>query len=147
MGMAVVKKARHLLRQKKGDEAVSFLMTTAMLVLIFAVLISALIYIMQYYNASYLCRRVVRSIEITGVYDETATNNLVDSMAGSSLEGVDVQVDAVYFSGNKIQLRSAFNVTLTSSYRITILEFGENPIVMNLPIKVKVAGMSEVYWK
>jgi hypothetical protein len=102
---------------------------------------------MQYYNASYLCRRVVRSIEITGVYDETATNNLVDSMAGSSLEGVDVQVDAVYFSGNKIQLRSAFNVTLTSSYRITILEFGENPIVMNLPIKVKVAGMSEVYWK
>ncbi|MPN40038.1 hypothetical protein SDC9_187573 [bioreactor metagenome] len=147
MGMAVVKKARYLLRQKKGDEAVSFLMTTAMLVLIFAVLISALIYIMQYYNASYLCRRVVRSIEITGVYDETATRNLVNNMAGSSLEGVDVQVDAVYFSGNKIQLRSTFNVTLTSSYRITILELGENPIVMNLPIEVKVAGMSEVYWK
>lgn len=145
--MAVVKKVRGLLRQKKGDEAVSFLMTTAMLVLIFAVLVSALIYIMQYYNASYMCRRVVRSIEITGVYDEAETRNLMDSMASSGLEDIDVQVDAVYFSGRKIQLRQTFSVTLTASYKITILELGENPIVLTLPITVKVAGMSEVFWK
>jgi hypothetical protein len=128
--MAVVKKVRGLLRQKKGDEAVSFLMTTAMLVLIFAVLVSALIYIMQYYNASYMCRRVVRSIEITGVYDETETRDLVNSMASSGMEDIDVQVDAVYFSGRKIQLRQSFSVTLTASYKITILELGENPIVL-----------------
>lgn len=145
--MAVVKKVRGLLRQKKGDEAVSFLLTTAMLVLIFAVLVSALIYIMQYYNASYICRRVVRSIEITGVYDETATMNIVNSIADPSLEDIDVQVDAVYFSGRKIQLRQTFNVTLTANYKITILELGENPIIIDLPIKVKVAGMSEVFWK
>jgi len=145
--MAVVKKVRGLLRQKKGDEAVSFLMTTAMLVLIFAVLVSALIYIIQYYNASYMCRRVVRSIEITGVYDETETRDLVNSMASSGMEDIDVQVDAVYFSGRKIQLRQSFSVTLTASYKITILELGENPIVLTLPITVKVAGMSEVFWK
>ena len=145
--MAVVHKARHLLRQKRGDEAVSFLMTTAMLVLIFAVLVSGMVYIMQYYNASYICRRVVRNIEITGVYDETETKNIVDQMKNSDLEDIGVQVDAVYYSGKKIQLRQTFNVTLTSSYRITILELGENPIVVDLPIRVKVAGMSEVYWK
>lgn len=145
--MAVVHKARHLLRQKRGDEAVSFLLTTAMLVLIFAVLVSAMVYIMQYYNASYICRRVVRSIEITGVYDETETKNIVDQMKNSDMEGIGVQVDAVYYSGRKIQLRQTFNVTLTSSYRITILELGENPISVDLPIRVKVAGMSEVYWK
>jgi len=145
--MAVVHKARHLLRQKRGDEAVSFLLTTAMLVLIFAVLVSAMVYIMQYYNASYICRRVVRSIEITGVYDETETKNIVDQMKNSDMEGIGVQVDAVYYSGKKIQLRQTFNVTLTSSYRITILELGENPITVDLPIRVKVAGMSEVYWK
>jgi hypothetical protein len=122
-------------------------MTTAMLVLIFAVLVSAMVYIMQYYNASYICRRVVRSIEITGVYDETETKNIVDQMKNSDLEDIGVQVDAVYYSGRKIQLRQAFNVTLTSSYRITILELGENPIMVDLPIRVKVAGMSEVYWK
>ena len=145
--MAVVHKARHLLRQKRGDEAVSFLLTTAMLVLIFAVLVSAMVYIMQYYNASYICRRVVRNIEITGVYDETETRDIIDRMKNSDLEDLDVQVDATYFSGKKIQLRQTFSVTLTASYRITILELGENPIVMNLPIRVKVAGMSEVYWK
>ena len=144
--MAVVNKIRGLLRQKKGDEAVSFLLTTAMLVLIFVTLISAMIYIMQYYDASYLCRRVVRSIEITGVYDETETRDIIDRMKNSDLEDIDVQVDAAYFSGKKIQLRQTFSVTLTASYKITILELGENPIVMNLPIRVKVAGMSEVYW-
>ena len=145
--MAVVTKIRSLLRQKKGDEAVSFLLTTAVLVLIFVTLISAMIYIMQYYDASYLCRRVVRSIEITGVYDETETRDIISQMKNSDLEDIDVQVDAAYSSGKKIQLRQTFSVTLTASYRITILELGANPIVMNLPIRVKVAGMSEVFWK
>ena len=145
--MAVVNRIRSLLRQKKGDEAVSFLLTTAMLVFIFATLVSGMIYIMQYYNASYMCRRVVRSIEISGQYDEAETKNIVDQIKSSDLEDIGVQVDAVYFSGKKIQLRQTFSVTLTTSYRITILELGENPIVLDLPIKVKVAGMSEVYWK
>lgn len=145
--MAVLKRLRCLLREKKGDGAVSFLMTTAMLVLIFAVLVSAMIYIMQYYNASYMCRRVVRSIEITGVYDEAETRNIVAQMQSADLENVNVQVDAVYYSGRKIQLRQTFSVTLTGSYRITILTLGGNPVALDLPIKVKVPGMSEVYWK
>ncbi len=145
--MAVLKKLRSLLREKKGDEAVSFLMTSAMLVLIFAVLVSAMIYIMQYYNASYMCRRVVRSIEITGVYDATETADMISSMSNSDMEDITVQVDAVYYSGNKIQLRQTFSVTLTGSYSITILTLGENPVTVDLPIRVKVAGMSEVYWR
>lgn len=145
--MTIAKKLRSLLRDKKGDEAVSFLLTTAMLVLIFAVLVSAMVYIVQYYNASYMCRRVVRSIEITGVYDEAETRNIVAQMESASLESVNVQVDAVYYSGRKIQLRQTFSVTLTGSYRITILTLGGNPVALDLPIKVKVAGMSEVYWK
>jgi hypothetical protein len=145
--MEVVTRLRNLLQQKKGDEAVSFLMTTAMLVLIFATLISALIYIMQYYNASYICRRVVRSIEVSGEYDEAETRNVISAMAGSGLEDIDVQVDAVYFSGSRIQLRQTFSATLTAGYKITILEVGNDPITVTLPITVKVAGMSEVYWK
>jgi len=145
--MSALKRLRCLLREKKGDKAVSFLMTTAMLVLIFAVLVSAMIYIMQYYNASYVCRRVVRSIEITGVYDETETRSLISSLSGSDMEDIQIQVDAVYYSGRKIQLRQTFSVTLTGSYRITILTLGGNPVALDLPIKVKVAGMSEVYWK
>jgi hypothetical protein len=145
--MAAVKKLRSLLKGKKGDEAVSFLLTTAMLIFIFATLISAMVYIMQYYDASYLCRRVVRSIEITGVYDETETQSIIDLLAGSGLEDINVQVDAAYFSGKKIQLRQTFSVTLSATYGITILELGGTPVVIDLPIKVKVSGMSEVFWK
>ncbi|NLV51602.1 MAG: DUF4320 family protein [Clostridiales bacterium] len=145
--MAALGKIKGLLRDKKGDEAVSFLLTTAMLVLIFLALISSMIYIMQYYNASYLCRRVVRSIEVTGLYDETETMDIISGMSNDNLEDIDVQVDAVYLSGNKIQLRQAFSVTMTASYRIAVLRFGESPIQIVLPIEVKVAGMSEVYHK
>jgi hypothetical protein len=145
--MAVAKKLKNLLREKKGDEAVSFLLTTAMLVLIFAVLVSAMVYIVQYYNASYMCRRVVRNIEVTGQYDETAARNLALSLSNGGIEDVQTRVDAVYYSGKKIQLRRTFSVTLTGSYRLTILTLGENPVALDLPIIVKVAGMSEVYWK
>ena len=145
--MAVVKKLKNLLQDKKGDEAVSFLLTTAMLVFIFATLVSALIYIMQYYNASYICRRVVRSIEITGQYDEAETMNIVKAISNPGLNDIDIQVDAVYFSERKIQLRQTFSVTLSASYKITILQLGNDPLELSLPIRVRVAGMSEVYWK
>jgi hypothetical protein len=145
--MAVMRKLKSLLRDKQGDEAVSFLLTTAMLVFIFAALVSALIYIMQYYNASYICRRVVRSIEITGQYDETETRNIVKDISNPGLEDIDIQVDAVYFSEKEIQLRQTFSVTLSASYKITILQLGNKPLELSLPIRVKVIGMSEVYWK
>lgn len=145
--MAVMRKLKSLLRDKQGDEAVSFLLTTAMLVFIFAALVSALIYIMQYYNASYICRRVVRSIEITGQYDETETKNIVKDISNPGLENIDIQVDAVYFTEEKIQLRQTFSVTLSASYKITILQMGSKPLDLSLPIRVKVIGMSETYYK
>ena len=145
--MAVVKKLKNLLQDKKGDEAVSFLLTTAMLVFIFATLVSALIYIMQYYNASYICRRVVRSIEIAGQYDETETTNIVKDISNPGLEDIDIQVDAEFFSERKIQLRQTFSVTLSASYKITILQLGNDPLELSLPIRVKVVGMSETYYK
>lgn len=145
--MAFMNKAKCLLRQNKGDEAVSFLFTTAMLVFMFATLVSAMIYIMQYYNASYLCRRVVRSIEVAGQYDVAGTSSILSSQGNSGLEDLGAKVDAVYYSGTEIQLRQTFTVTLTASYKITIIEIGLKPIVLSMPIKVKVAGMSEVFWK
>jgi len=106
-----------------------------------------MIYIMQYYKASYVCRRVVRSIEISGLYDEAETRSLISSLSNSDMEDINVQVDAVYYSGNKIQLRQTFTVTLRGSYRIAILTLGGSPVSLDLPIKVKATGMSEVYWK
>lgn len=145
--MAVVRRLRALLKQKKGDGAVSFILTTAMLVLLFATLLSTMIYIMNYYNTGYACRRIVRGIETTGAYDEAYANQVLNQLDSPDLEDLDVSVNASYFSGSKIQLRSPFTVTVTGNYTITILQLGETPITVTLPITVKMSGMSEVFWK
>ena len=64
--MAVTERIHRLMRSRRGDAAIEFIMVAAMLLLTFAMLISALVYVVQVYNASYITRRVVRYIETTG---------------------------------------------------------------------------------
>lgn len=94
--MAAKLNLRGYLREKKGSSAVEFIMTVAMLILIFAVLVSALVYVTQFYSASYICRRVVRTIEVTGEYNEQDIQALADELGGSALEDLDITVDATY---------------------------------------------------
>jgi len=145
--MAVKMKLCGYLRSKKGSSAVEFIMTAAMLILTFAVLISAMIYVTQYYNASYIARRVVRTIEVTGEYDEQAVNALANELGGRAMDDLAIQVETHYFQGRKIQLRNEFRVTLRANYTIPILQFGARPVEVRLPITIRLSGRSEVYWK
>ena len=145
--MAAKMKLRGYLRSKEGNSAVEFIFTTAMLILIFAVLVSALVYVTQFYSASYIARRVVRTIEVTGEYDEQAIRTLADELGGTALEDLDISVDATYFSGRKIQLRDEFTVRLDAVHRINILMMGDTPVSLDLPIEIYLSGRSEVYWK
>ena len=138
---------RNILRRKDGDAAVEFIMTTAMLIFVFAVLVSALVYITQYYNASFITRRVVRTIEVTGKYDEATVLALVDDLGGDALTDLDLTVDATYFTDNKIQLLDEFRVNLRAGYRIAVFQMGDSPIYVDLPINVGLSGRSEVFWK
>ena len=135
------------LRERKGNSAVEFIFTTAMLILIFAVLVSALVYVTQFYSASYIARRVVRTIEITGEYDEQEIRTLADGLGGTALEELNITVDATYFKDRKIQLRDEFTVHLDAVNRINILVMGDDPVSLDLPIEIDRSGRSEVYWK
>lgn len=145
--MAVKIKIRRFLRQKKGDSAVEFVMTAAMLILIFATLVSAMIYVTRYYSASYICRRAVRTIEIAGEYDENAIRTLADELGGDALEDMEISVDATYCRGRRIQLRDEFTLRLRAKYCINIIRFGDTPVSIELPIQIRLSGRSEVYWK
>ncbi len=145
--MAAKINLRGYLRDRKGSSAVEFIMTVAMLILIFAVLVSALVYVTQFYSASYICRRVVRTIEVTGEYNEQDIRALTDELGGTALEDLDITVDASYFSGRKIQLRDEFTVHLTANHRINILMMGADPVYIDLPINIDLTGRSEVFWK
>ncbi len=145
--MAAKINLRGYLRDRKGSSAVEFIMTVAMLILIFAVLVSAMVYVTQFYSASYICRRVVRTIEVTGEYNEQDIRALTDELGGTALEDLDINVDASYFSGRKIQLRDEFTVHLTANHRINILMMGADPVYIDLPINIDLSGRSEVFWK
>ena len=145
--MAVSRKLSKVLRDRKGDASIEFIMVTAMLILVFSVLVTALVYVTQVYNASYITRRVVRQIETTGEYNEHTVQTLVNELGGDALSGVKIQVEAGYCSGKKIQLRDSFSVTLTANYPVRIVQFGSSVISLDLPIQIRLAGRSEVYWK
>ena len=145
--MAAKMNLRGYLRERKGNSAVEFIFTTAMLILIFAVLVSALVYVTQFYSASYIARRVVRTIEITGEYDEQAIRTLADGLGSTALEDLNITVDATYFKDRKIQLRKEFTVHLDAVNRINILVMGDDPVSVDLPIEIDLSGRSEVYWK
>lgn len=145
--MAVLKKIRALKRQKSGDAAVEFVATAAMLILIFATLVSAMVYVTQYYNASYLCRRAVRTIEVTGEYNERSIDSLADELGGRSLDDLTIIVEAPFRSRNRIQLRDEFTVHLEAYYPINILMMGDRPVQLRLPIRMQLSGRSEVFWK
>ena len=145
--MAVKMKLCGYLRSRKGSSAVEFIMTAAMLILTFAVLLSALIYVTQYYNASYICRRVVRTIEVTGEYDEQTVNTLANELGGKAMDDLTIQVEAHYVRSHKIQLRDEFRVMLRANYTIRILQFGRRAVEVRLPIAIRLSGRSEVFWK
>ncbi len=111
-------------------------------------LFAMMIYVMQYYNASYVCRRVVRSIETTGEYNESDVQVLVERLAGGGLENIDINVTASYLpSSRHIQLRDDFTVDFTAEYPIRIAIIGAEPLEYQMPIRISMAGMSEVFWK
>ena len=146
--MAVKERIKALVHHKRGDAAVEIIPTAAMLILIFAVLVSAMIYVTQYYNASYICRRAVRTIEVQGEYNEQSIHALANELGGNNLSGLRITVTASYKTGHKIQLRNEFTVKLEAYYPIKILMLGQDyPLELQLPIKIKLSGRSEVYWK
>ena len=143
----MVRKLKSLLTDRRGSEAVSFLLTTAMLLCIFATIVTAFVYISQSYNAAYLCRKVTRQIEVTGVYDRTEVNSLLSQIEGGDLQNLEIDVAADYFAENKIQLCEDFTVKLTADYKIKIVQVGSKTLELRLPIRAQVGGMSEAYWK
>ena len=143
----MVRKLKRLLTDRRGSEAVSFLLTTAMLLCIFATIVTAFVYISQSYNAAYLCRKVTRQIEVTGEYDRTEIDSLLSEIEGGDLQNLEINVTADYFAENKIQLCEDFTVKLTADYKIKIVQVGSKTLELSLPIRVQVGGMSEVYFK
>lgn len=138
-------------QKKKCSAYYELIIKTLVFITLIATAISFFGIFTTYINLNYTCRRVVRQIEITGqVTSETTTlfNNL---KAGSNIEAnATMSVAASYFNAaqKKIQLRNTFTVTCSASYRINIFTpMNADPVGFDIPLKVRLTGMSEKFWK
>ena len=137
--------------KKKGSAYYEIIIKTMVFITLIATAISFFGVFTTYLNLNYAARRVTRDIEISGQVS-TATYALFNDMKTNTNigPGATMSVSASYFNPGerKIQLRDTFTVTLRSSYRINVFTPTNGPPVgFDIPLVVKLTGMSEKFWK
>lgn len=155
MKKEVKKKSRRisafLKAKKKGSAYYEIIIKTLVFITMIATAVSFFSIFTVYLNLNYTCRRVVREIEISGQVT-SETNALFNQLKSNTNIGseADMSVSANYFNAaqKKIQLRNTFDVICTTNYRFDVFTpLGSKPVGFDIPMKVKLTGMSEKYWK
>ncbi len=139
------------MKKKRGSAYYELILKTLVFITLIATAISFFGVFTTYLNLNYAARRVVREIEISGKVS-SATYSLYEDMKTNTNipDSATMNVSASYFSAGdkKIQLRDTFTVTCSTSYRINVFTpTGGNPVGFNIPLKVRLTGMSEKFWK
>ena len=139
------------MKKKKASAFYELIIKTLVFVTLIATAISFFGVFTRYLNLNYAARRVVREIEISGQVS-SETYSLFDKLKSETNVGdsASMSVSASYFkvAQKKIQLRNTFTVTLKSSYRINIFTpLGGSPVGFDIPLAVRLTGMSEKFWK
>ena len=145
-GMSAFLKAK-----KKGSAYYEIIIKTLVFITMIATAVSFFSIFTVYLNLNYTCRRVVREIEISGQVT-SETNALFNQLKSNTniCSEADMSVSANYFNAaqKKIQLRNTFDVICTTNYRFDVFTpLGSKPVGFDIPMKVKLKGMSEKYWK
>lgn len=139
------------MRKKKASAYYELIIKTLVFITLIATAISFFGVFTTYLNLNYAARRVTREVEISGrvssetydVFNEIKANTNIGS-------GATMSVSASYYNAaaKKIQLRDTFTVTCRTSYRINVFTpTGGDPVGFDIPLIVKLTGMSEKFWK
>lgn len=144
---------RSLWNDRDGSEAIE--MVYNMVALVFLVLSTLLIigYALQTNQVSYAAQRIARSIEVSGEAKQTEVDALLYKLLPNASD-IDARASVtadnwVDVSEATIQLRDKFTVDVTANYHVTLINpgFGDAMDPWSIPIRVKVNGQSEIYWK
>jgi hypothetical protein len=139
---------QRLLFNKKGSSYFDLMIKTLVVITLMVTVVSFLSVFTTYLNLDHICRRVVRVVELDGQVSDLAYDvfNHLKQQTGLSPEMTVENVE--YCEDQKIQLRDTFTITMTYSYPFTIFTPSFSPpVVIEIPMKVSITGMSEHYWK
>jgi len=140
--------SQQLLFNRKGSSYFDLMIKTLVVITLMVTVVSFLSVFTTYLNLNHVCRRVVRVVELDGqVSDQTYdVFNQLKQQTGLSPEMTVENVE--YCEDQKIQLRDTFTITMIYNYPFTIFTPSFSPpVVIEIPMKVSITGMSEHYWK
>ena len=136
---------------KRASAYYELIIKTLVFITLIATAISFFGVFTTYLNLNYAARRVVREIEISGRVSAETYSLYEDLKERTNIpDTASMSVNAAYFSASdkKIQLRNTFTVTCSTSYRINVFTpQGGAPIGFDIPLRVRLTGMSEKFWK
>jgi Flp pilus assembly protein TadG len=137
-----------LLSDRKGSAYFELMLKTLVVITLMLTVISFLSVFTTYLNLSHVCRRVVRVVELEGQVSDRANDVFYKLKQQTGLTPEMTVEDVTYVDGQKIQLRDTFTVMMTYNYPFTIFtpSFAP-PVEIQIPMKVRIGGMSEHYWK
>lgn len=139
-----------LLSDRKGSSYFDLIIKTLVVITLMATVMSFLSIFTAYLNLNHICRRVVRVIELEGQVADKAYDVFyrLKEQTGVSPEMTVEDVAYCDAQNRKIQLRDTFTVTMKYTHAFTIFtpSFAP-PVQINIPMRVSITGMSEVFWK
>ena len=137
-----------LLSDRKGSSYFDLIIKTLVVITLMATVMSFLSIFTTYLNLNHVCRRVVRVVELEGQVSDKAYDVFYRLKQQTGLSPEMTVEDVEYCEGQKIQLRDTFTVTMEYSHPFTIFtpSFAP-PVQINIPMRVSITGMSEVFWK
>ncbi|MBE6061913.1 MAG: DUF4320 family protein [Clostridium sulfidigenes] len=137
-----------LLSERKGSSYFDLMIKTLVVITLMVTVMSFLSIFTTYLNLNHVCRRVVRVVELEGEVSDRAYDVFYRLKQQTGLSPEMTVEDVEYCEDQKIQLRDTFTITMTYSYPFTIFapSFAP-PVVVQIPMKASITGMSEHYWK
>lgn len=139
-----------LLFNRKGSSYFDLIIKTLVVITLMATIMSFLSIFTAYLNLNHICRRVVRVVELEGQVSDKAYDVFyrLKEQTGVSPEMTVEDVTYCDVQNQKIQLRETFTVTMAYTHAFTIFtpSFAP-PVQINIPMRVSITGMSEVFWK
>jgi len=137
-----------LLSERKGSSYFDLMIKTLVVITLMVTVMSFLSIFTTYLNLNHVCRRVVRVVELEGEVSDRAYDVFYRLKQQTGLSPEMTVDDVEYCEDQKIQLRDTFTITMIYSYPFTIFapSFAP-PVVVQIPMKASITGMSEHYWK
>ncbi|MFZ3130485.1 MAG: DUF4320 family protein [Desulfosporosinus sp.] len=139
-----------LLSDRRGSSYFDLIIKTFIIITLLATVLSFLSIFTTYLNLNHIYRRVVREVELEGRVSDTVYDVFYKLKEQTGLSPEMTIEDVTYCDrqSQKIQLRDTFTIDMEYNHVFKIFKPSfAPPVQIVIPMKVRIAGMSEKYWK